>query len=62
MISLPLCPHKSALLIDLLLQIVPQCVQPVHEVPLERIQRIVNHVHLIYRVLLVSFNVAIQGV
>ena len=56
-IRLPLRPHEGALLVDLLLQVVPQGVQTREEVRLEGVQGAVHKGHLLHSVLTVRGDV-----
>ena len=60
MISGPLGPDELALLVDLVLEVVAECVEPVREVLLERVQSLMHEVHLLHRVLFVRCDVSIQ--
>ena len=60
MISGPLRPNELALLVDIVLEVVAECVQPVREVLLERVQGLMHKVHLLHRKLLVGCDVSIQ--
>ena len=59
MISGPRRPDELALLVDLVLEVVAERVQPVREVLLERVQGLMHKVHLLHRVLFVRCDVTI---
>jgi hypothetical protein len=60
MIGSPLCPDKLALLIDLVLEIITESIEPVNEVLFKCIERRVHDIHLLDCILFVISDVSIQ--